>query len=342
MKLKTLSLVSKFRHQLSYVTTGFIGLIVLGAQPVLAATYSAITPFAGVGTLTAVLGVNNHGWMTGDVLNADGTTTGFLRSQTGAYTLFNSSDFNTFGRGINNANVVTGYTTDSTGNLLLGHEFKRNPDGALTFLTNPTDGSLLHGIAQGINGSGQIVGDYRFVAGGHNFRHGYLLDGASFTDLSQSADFRIKQNARGITDSGAIVGWRLDNNTGVTQGFVDVGGVFTYITDPSIDNANTTYLEAINNKGLASGEWTDTAGNAHPFLYNTLTRAFTELSPPDGANFDAFGINDRGQVVLTNANGDGRNFLYSPGGVPEPETWVTMVLGLAGVGCAARRRPVAV
>jgi PEP-CTERM motif len=325
-------------RRLALATTAAIGLAALGAGSASAATYTPITPYSGVGTTTAVLGINNAGFMTGDVVNADTSVSGILRDPAGVYTLFTTSDFDTFGRAINNANVITGYTTDSTGNLLLGHEFKRDPGGAITFLTNPTDSTFLLGIAQGINSSGEIVGDYRFNDGVHNFRHGYLLNGGSFTDLSQSADFRVKQNGRGINDSGTIVGWVLDNNTGFTQGFVDIAGAFTYINDPSVGNANTTFLEAINNNGLASGEWTDATGNNHPFLYNTATNAFTELHPPGGGTFDAFGINDLGEVVLTDNNGSGVNFLYNPTGVPEPGTWAMMLLGFAGVGYAARRR----
>nr|WP_174298471.1 PEPxxWA-CTERM sorting domain-containing protein [Sphingomonas bacterium] len=170
-----------------------------------------------------------------------------------------------------------------------------------------------------------------------NFRHGYILDGTSYTELSVSADFRVKTVGRGINDAGLVVGWTLDNNIGVTRGFVYSGGAYQqFVTDPSAANASTTYLEAVNNHGLASGEWLDAFGDPHAFLYDILSHAFTELTPPGGGSYDAFGLNDRGQVVLTSASGI--NYLYDPAGVPEPATWTMMIGGFVCVGGFIRRR----
>ena len=312
-------------------------MLVIAASPVTAASYTLIPPYAGPGTATGVLGINDAGTMTGNITNADGTGSGFVRSPAGAYTLFSDGDYATLGRAINAGGAITGYSyVDASEDIRTADEFRRDADGTITLLQNPTTGVALHGIAQGINAAGVIVGENFTQVGAMNFRHGYILDGSSYTELSVSPDFRIKTVARGINDAGLVVGWTSDGTTGLTQGFVYSGGTFDqFVTDPSAANAGITYLEAVNNHGLASGEWLDAVGDAHPFLYDTLSHAFTELMPPGGGSFDAFGLNDRGQVVLTGLSG--ANYLYDPAGVPEPALWTLMIVGFGTVGASLRR-----
>ena len=87
----------------------------LASHPAAAASYILIAPYAGVGTSTGVNGINDAGYITGVVGNADGSSDGFIRTPDGAYTLFQvagSNGFDTYGRTINDSNVVTGYSTD--------------------------------------------------------------------------------------------------------------------------------------------------------------------------------------------------------------------------------------
>jgi hypothetical protein len=323
------------------VLAAAVSLTGLAIHPASAATYTPIAPYSAPGTTTGVNGINDAGFMTGVIGNADGSSLGFLRDPTGVYTTFAVSGpngFDTYGRAINNSNVITGYSTDGTGVLTTDTEFKRDPSGVLTVLTNPTDGTLLHGIAGGSNSSGMIVGDYTYVSGGLHYRHGYLIDGASFTDISAEAPNTDKTEARAVTDSGTVVGFELNAVTGVTRGFVDIGGVFQFVSDPNPLNADTTYLESINNAGLASGEWVDAGGTLHPFIFNTVTDVFSDLTPPTPDSYFAFGINNLGQVVLA-GQASGLNYLYSPTmGVPEPATWVMTLFGFGGLGGALRSR----
>ncbi|WP_174298418.1 PEPxxWA-CTERM sorting domain-containing protein [Sphingomonas bacterium] len=320
------------------IAAGAIVVSASAGQPASAGTYTLIPAYAEPGTETGVLGINDAGYMTGNVVNADGSGSGFLRSPGGTYTLFSDGDRATIGRAINASNQITGYSyVDATNDIRTADEFRREADGTITLLHNPVTGDALHGIAQGINAAGVIVGENFTQSGTMNFRHGYILDGASYTELSLSPDFRVKTVARGINDAGLVVGWTLDNNDGVTRGFVYSSGAYQqFVTDPSAANAATTYLEAVNNHGLASGEWLDALGDPHAFLYDTLSHAFTELAAPGGGAYDAFGLNDRGEVVLTSAAGI--NYLYDPTGVPEPAAWSLMIMGLGCVGYALRRR----
>ena len=316
-------------------TAAAAAIAVLAAQGAQAGTYTAIAPYVGTGTSTGVLGINNAGYLTGSVGNADGSGSAFIRDPSGVYTLFtNNGDFNTVGRAINSANTITGYSTDSSQVLSVDSEFSRSSGGALTQLSAAGPGAL-HGIAQGINSSGAIVGDYFFKSGGKTYRHGFLLASGVFTDISVGPAVNQRTQARGIADAGVIDGWV--SQAGVIEGFVYSGGVFQFISDPN-PNAVGTYLEALNNNGLASGEWFDASGNSTAFIYDTVHHTFADLLPPVAGSYDAFGLNDAGRVVITGVDlaGNSVNYLYSPG-VPEPASWALVLVGVGGLGAVLRR-----
>jgi hypothetical protein len=279
------------------------------------------------GGSTSVLGINNAGYMTGSVGYLDGSASGFTRDPGGTYTLF-SLGFATQGRAISESNTVSGYVTDASQNQLTDNEFTRTSGGAVTLLQNPTDLSFLRGIAQGMNSSGAIVGDY-FTAGTH--RHGYILDGATFTDLVVPG--ATSTRARAITDAGLVAGWAVIG--GVSEGFIWDGTTFTFVNDPNA--VGNTYIEDLNNFGIASGAWTDGAGNTHAYEYDTHTGKFTEINVPGATNAEAFGLDDLGRAVITTDLATGpNNFLYTP--VPEPAGWAMLLLGVFGAGAMLRRR----
>jgi hypothetical protein len=308
--------------------------VALGASAASAGTYTLIAPYSGAGTTTSVLGVNDAGYMTGAITNADGSSSGFIRDPAGVYTIF-SDGFGTVARNISNTNTITGYATDNTSNLATDTLFQRSSGGAFTTLVNPNTSQPLSGIAQGQNASGAIVGDYMFTSGGSSYAHGFILNGASFTDLSTGAAPNDRTEARGINDSGLVVGWALDGSTGVTEGFLYSGGAYTFVQAPNPNNAGTTYFEDVNNSGVVSGEYSDADGDLFPFLYNSGTQTFTDLAPPGGGEgFDVFGVNGSGEAVLNNG---GVNYLYNPAGVPEPATWAMLIAGFGGLGAVLRQ-----
>ncbi|MBS0362520.1 MAG: PEP-CTERM sorting domain-containing protein [Proteobacteria bacterium] len=271
--------------------------------------------------------------MTGSVLDSAGTH-GFVRDAAGNYTLFdNGSTGFTQGRSISDNGTAVGYSEPAPGGDSHGRtEFVRAPDGTLTQLVNPNTSAPLAGIAQGINSSGAIVGDY--LTGPGTQIDGFILNGSTFTDLSVAGD---NVRARGITDSGEVAGWV--SNAGGSQGFILLGGVYSFFSAPG--SFQSTFFEDINANGLVAGEYNDAGGVSHGFVFDSNTDTFTDIDVPGATNVNAFGINDAGQVVLNTFNADGvvTNYLYDPnGGVPEPATWALMIAGFGLAGAALRRR----
>jgi hypothetical protein len=312
---------------------GLLAALAVAGAAQAGATLTPIPSYAGPpGAVTNVFGVNDSGAMAGTVTYSDGSSDGFLRDAGGTYHLFNEGP-DTIGRAIDESNNVTGYVTDATQNLLTDNEFFRTPGGVTTLLQNPLDSSFLHGIAQGMNSLGPIVGDFYHQVGVQLFRHGYVLDGSSFTELSVPGDPNAHMQARGITKSGEVAGFATVG--GVIEGFLYQGGTYTFFNDPNA--VQGTFFEDINNHGIVSGEWNDVAGNSHAFQFNSNTDVFTEILVAGATNTQSFGLDNHGrQVITTDLPTGPNNFLYTP--TPEPAAWAMMLLGVFGAGALLRRR----
>ena len=310
------------------------GLALAVAAPARAGTFTAIPSYVDpLGGRTSVLGINNAGWMAGSISTPAGGSRGFSRDAGGAYTTF-SVDVGTVGRAIDETNRVSGYATDSTGSLATDREFIRDAGGAVTILQNPATSANLHGIAQGMNASGAIVGDYLLT--GPTRRHGFILQGGALTDLAVPGFPLENVRARAITDAGTVAGWAQFTGS-AARAFILSGGSYQFFDAPGA--VNGTFFEDLNNFGLVAGEFSDAAFNMHAFTYNILTSVYTSLDVAGATNTQTFGLNDFGFVVLTTdiATGDS-NFLYRPGGVPEPSTWALMIGGFGLAGTVLRRR----
>ncbi|WP_394762463.1 PEPxxWA-CTERM sorting domain-containing protein [Phenylobacterium sp.] len=317
-----------------------VALAVIGAASLAqAGTLTAIPSYVDPnGGTTKVLGINNSGWMTGNINAADGLSSqDFTRDAGGTYSLFSiGGNAFTYGRAISETNVVSGYAT--SGNLNVAAEYQRTNGGAVTTLTNPNTGNPLHGIAQGTNATGAQVGDY-YSAGplGQNSPIlGYVLDGGVLTTLSGPAG-ATRVAARGIEDNGTVAGWAIIG--GFAQGFIFSGGTYTLFTDPA-GVGGSTYFEDINNNGLVAGEWTGADGFAHAFQFDSVANIFTDIVVAGATSSQAFGLNDAGDVVITTdiSTGAPNNFVYNNAGVPEPATWAMMLTGFFGLGAVLRRR----
>jgi len=159
--------------------------------------------------------------------------------------------------------------------------------------------------ANGINDTGQIVGQFGDATGFHGFLRN--TDG-SFTTIDvpgASGTF-----AQGINNTGQIVG-QFGDAMGIHGFLRDTDGSFTTIDVPA-GFGDSTRAFGINNAGQIVGESQDMA-LTHGFLRDT-DGSFTRIDGPGAFITRAFGINNAGQIVgeFAGATG-GHGFLLSGG-----------------------------
>ncbi len=145
----------------------------------------------------------------------------------------------------------------------------------------------------------------------------------------------------GINNFGTTVGFYADSNGATTPnffGFVDQSGTFTSVFNPATTGTPTTnQLLGLNNSNIAAGFYNDAAGNAHAYLYNIATHAFSSIIVPGATSATATDINTSGIVsgFFTAANGNMEGFLYNGTTFQTfeaPGSTSTMFLGLNNNG----------
>ena len=176
--------------------------------------------------------------------------------------------------------------------------------------------------ASGINDSGQVVGIFWDTPFNNAVRHGFLKDGASFTQIDVPGHC-CSTNLLDINNAGQMVGFFEDSSR--AMGFVKDGAGFTLfdfyafgINDAGQivgasgghgffnDGVNTTQIDVpgagftqafgINNAGQIVGVFGNTFGiSLHGFLKDGTN--FIQIDVPGAIRTEAFGINDAGQIV---------------------------------------------
>ena len=226
----------------------------------------------------------------------------------------------------------------------------------------------------GINNSGEIVGNYHPVGGGwqgfsysggvfssvnafggsYNIPYGvsnngeivgtvgdftavqgYLYSGGVFTAIDAAPYPANDTIANGVNSSGAIVGISGSSGSGVlNSSFLDMGGVFTPIAMPG---ELVTFASGINDAGMiVGGASNDGFATGPGFIDNH--GVFTAINFPGATSTVLAGINNLDQIVgqYVDQNGNIEAFVATP--VPEPASWAMMMLGCLGAGLALRRR----
>ena len=242
----------------------------------------------------------------------------------------------TTARGINDSGIVVGMGRDSSGS---------NKFHALRWLASSTEAERLSTLggntsaALAINGSGLIVGNSGLSDGSiHAVIWG--LNGSAITDLGTlggrtSSALAINEHAQVVGNSRLADGSLHAFITGAgAQGMSDLGTLGWVHSQASF----------INNAGVVVGNlFNGTDGDAyvagHAFITGANGQGMVDMnslvSLGDGLYLnDVWGLNDAGQVLVSDQNGFG--YLLTP--VPEAASSIMLLAGLLMLGLLARQR----
>lgn len=216
---------------------------------------------------TGLLGINASGVLAGGVIDMSGIERGTIRSTTGTYQSFTLPGWdNTEARGVGTSGLVSGFAYSSSTIDTIGFIYNPANSHFDTFLLQSTFPSPT--IAQGINGSGQVVGSVFLAANAPGTgcvaqsRYGFLR-----SPTGAFKYFRVNGNgtaARGINDSGLMTGFAggegfvasLSASSSCQSLTVTAENLLTS-NDP---NDVGTFGQGINNAGIVSGGWQEYLG----------------------------------------------------------------------------------
>ena len=263
-----------------------------------AATLIPVPPVPG-STATYVADINDHNVITGDYVNADGTTHGFFGTLDGNYTTF---DFNEGAypgsepRAINNQGNIVGI--GNVDNATATSDFvqfwlNEVAGGAVAFI-HKRRGTLSAGIVGG------NISNNLFVT--ENWNPDNTVDG--FTGKSSKMKRQIdlgfsalQVRPRDLTASGDIIGYtKIDNTTGY-QGFILHDGATTLINYPD-ETAADTLLEGMNSRGVITGFWEDANFDQFAFIYDSGSATFRPITIPGYPQSGAGGVNTAGLIAV--------------------------------------------
>jgi len=300
--------------------------------------------FATVWNGTIATGLDTGGfWSTANAINEAGQVAG---TSTNAYnnvpqaTVWNGStgtklggDYGTRAFGINNLGQVVGRSTVSY-----------NDSASYATLWNGTSPTYIKSYADAsdINNAGQVAGFAYNASGGH----ATVWNGSITTDLGTLGG--IYSSAFAINDAGQVAGYSYIAGNTEMHATVWNG---TSVTDlGKLIGGTHSYANAINNSGQIAGFTVFESGvtTYRATVWNETTaidlNSFLDASSVAAGwvLLQANGINDNGWIVGNASNSllgiSSRAFLLTP--IPEPETYIMLLVGLTLVGFVARRRTV--
>jgi len=283
---------------------------------------------------TSSININNRGTITGNYVDSNNVSHGFLRGPGGEFLTFDApgassaaGTFNgTFPSSINNGGTITGKYIDSKE---LIHGFLRSPGGEFLTFDAPGASSVAafgYGtFPKSINYVGAITGHYTDV---HDVIHGFVRSpSGQFTAFEAPGASTVAASGYGtfpesINDAGAIAGRYADAN-GLYHGFLrSPGGEFTTFDAPGASTApgggDGTLPKSINAEGAITGHYADAQALIHGFVRSPSGKltTFDAPGPTGGAGWGIFpeSINEAGAITghYTDAVGMNHGFLRIP------------------------------
>ncbi len=276
---------------LTGVMLGCLAGTAVALPPARAAVLVPVTPVQG-SSVTTAFAINDSDVIAGSFIGSnDGVEHAFFGTPDGNYTTFDAGSGGSEARGISNDGTITGISNSQDGNTSTEPIYERRPDGK--FLNVTMSGQQLFGLAQGINGNDKFAGYYWNRVDGET--QGFVgRKGVWKADVNVPARHQFA-GALGINDSSVIVGYF---SVPPLQGFVLNGKTLTIVNYPNVKAAGTI-LNGINNKGKVAGQWIDTSGNEHSFLYDTATAIFTDIKVKGATIVRAWAINSAGAIAVS-------------------------------------------
>lgn len=284
-----------------------------------AGTWVQVAPVSGA-TQTTAFGITDKNIVAGDYTDSGGVLHGFVGPIDGSnYKSFDDPGGSTQSRAINEGGYITGFDTLTT------TTWERTPAGTLKGVT--MKGTGLNGVAQGLNRAGEFGADY--IDPNTGLTDGYI--GKRFK-YRKKIRLSIKNNGwagRGIDTAGDITGWFYDPSTNLQHGFITVSGKTTQI---DFSGAQYTVMEGLNNKGIATGQFEDSAGAIHGFYYDVKTGKMTQLDVSGATLTQVWGVDDNDVIAVSaTVNNAGVSYVYCihAKGCPTPHVYHQAQPGLA-------------
>lgn len=195
----------------------------------------------------------------------------------------------TYPAAVNSTNRVTG--SYLTGGATKGFEWL----GGANYKTIVFPKSNNFTRANGINDSGEIVGDF---FGTDNWYHGFTNIGGKFTQFDLPGGLgNFSTSIFGVNSSGDTAGAAGGGTLGPNnEGWVKIAGTLTTFYGSGTDN---TFVDAINVSGQFVGQYFDSAFLSHGFS-GTVTAgvpSITEIIFPGALQTACLGINDSGEIT---------------------------------------------
>jgi hypothetical protein len=192
----------------------------------------------------------------------------------------------------------------------------------------------------GVNNSGTISG--YFGDGVLVPNNGYTLTPPS-SYTAENVPAMAQTQVVAINNTGITGGFSADA-AGDNFGFVNSGGVFTQVVNPSTPTSGITMNQilGLNDVNQAVGFYMDAAGNTHGYTYNVVTHAFTAVILPGAfgaVSVTAAGINNAGTIAgfYTDGANAFHGFLDVGGtftSINDPNGTNTQLFGLNNTGLA--------